>query len=106
MRTEHLKIKIKTLAAEAAIIRHAERRAPTPERRSSLIEHRRGIVRNEQRHSLLAYGFLRGRPYSAMEKTCHQPPQWGKVKTMIERFGGRDSATRFDNELKAWAATE
>jgi hypothetical protein len=32
-----------------------------------LRRHRQGIVGNEARASLLAYGFLRGRPYAAME---------------------------------------
>jgi len=104
MRTDHLRVKIKSLSAEAGIIRHEERRAGTPERRSSLAEHRRGIVRREARHSLLAYSFLRGRPYRSTEPVVRDgnEPDWSRVLDMANRFGGG----RFDNELKAWRATE
>lgn len=81
-RTAHLKIKLKSLAAEARIIRHAERRQKTHAHRDGISEehkadhlhaladlqsHRRGVVRHAARESLLAYVFLRGKPYAAAE---------------------------------------
>lgn len=115
MRTDHLKIKIKTLAAEASIIRHATHKAKARVRwtqangegaaqlqaikeRNSLIDHRRQVVRPEARHSLLAYGFMKGTPYKAMENTCHEGPDWIRVATLVTRFGGGNS----NNELQVW----
>ena len=123
MRTDHLKIKIKSLAAEAAIIRHAERKArrrvdwvkahgsdndlfDARYARESLSDHRRGVVRSEARHSLLAYGFLRGRAYSSMETVTHTPPDWARVKDLVGRFGGDKAGLRFSNELKVWATDQ
>lgn len=105
MRLDHLKVKIKSLAAEASIIRFEERRSRDSHKRMKLAEHRRGIVRREARHSLLAYGFLRGRAYASMEPTCHTPPSWEAVKRIVNSFGGYKASERFDNELKAWTIT-
>jgi hypothetical protein len=103
----HLKIKIMSLAAEACIIKAQQRRWKAAPRQAgaaphamwwSLREHRLDVVRPEARHSLLAYGFLRGRPYRAMEAKCYQEPDWDKVHDMALRFGGgdkRDVAQRF-----------
>lgn len=80
-----LKVKIKSLAAEAKIIRLEEERRK--DLQSLLAEHRRGIVRHEQRHTLLAYGFLRGTPYLAIEPKCHEKPDGAKIWKMIDRYG-------------------
>lgn len=105
-RTAHLKVKIKSLAAEARIIRHEERKYRGLERRA-LQDHRRGVVRYEARHSQLAYAFIRGRPYSAVEAKCHEAPDWDKVRSIVTRFSDGDKAgVRFDNEWKAWAGEE
>lgn len=81
-------MKIKSLAEEARIIRHEERKAPDPESRNSLREHRIWDVRREQRSSLLAYGYLRGQAYRQMEPKAHEPPHYQRVAKMIEKFGG------------------
>lgn len=88
MRTRqvHLKVKIKSLAAEAKIIRSEERKAG-PVLRYTLAEHRKGIVREVARESLLAYGFLRGLPYSRIETQNSSEPDWDSVMKMIHRFG-------------------
>jgi hypothetical protein len=97
----HLKVKIKSLAAEAGIIRHEvakldKRQSFTicPDKRKyistikhGLNEHRKGIVRYEARHSLLAYALLRGKPYEVVEQKCSEPPQWRKVTDVARRFG-------------------
>lgn len=100
-----LKVKIKSLAAEAHIIRLEERRAgrskyPQP-LRSSLREHRVGVVRSEQRLSLLAYAFLRGRPLYAVERKCKAAPDWTRVAKLVEKFGVAAWATA---DRKAQAA--
>ena len=96
MSTE-LKIKIKSLAAETKIIKHEESKLHG-EARQSLQHHRKTVVRHEARHSLLAYGYMRGRPYRSIEMKCHEDPNWQKVQKMVERFGGG----KCDNEIAAW----
>jgi hypothetical protein len=90
----YLKVKIKSLAAEAKIIRTEERK--NKKARQGLAEHRRTVVRNEARHSLLAYGFLRGKTYHQLETKCHQEPNWDKVGRMVEKYGVQwDPATSY-----------
>lgn len=110
----HLKIKIMSLAAEARIIRREERRWPrlrdlAPEQvtaehvrskrtghapcwtvRATLADHRRGIIRSEARYSLLAYGFLRGRPYRVIERDARELPSEARIADLAARFGGGD----------------
>lgn len=84
----HLKVKIKSLAAEAKIIRQEEKRCYDKKCRESLYLHRIGIVRDEARLSQLAYGFLRGKPRSIIE----QSNKWinkAKLLDMISRFGDK-----------------
>ena len=52
----------------------------------SLQNHRRGIVRQEARHSFIAYAFLRERPYSTIEKFCYMSPDWAAVEKIVRRF--------------------
>jgi hypothetical protein len=97
MRTErdngyfYIKVKILSLAAEARIIRRQEAKARAHEDlflRMGLADHRKGIVRHEARHALLAYGFLRGTPYKKMEAKCHPGcgPDFAKVWSSIDRY--------------------
>lgn len=70
MNTVYLKIKIKSLAEEARIIRHEEKKWAGPsETRMGLHHHRTHHVRMETRAALLAYAFIRGRRYSQVEST-------------------------------------
>ena len=69
-------MKIKSLAEEARIIRREESRYKGPiwgptETRNSLHNHRTYDVRNEARASLLAYGFLRGKTLTQIEKSTY-----------------------------------
>ncbi len=79
-----LKVKIKSLAEEARIIRKAEKKGV---RRESLRFHRISVVRDEARHSQLAYAFVRGRTYAATEQSA-SAPEWKKVEAMVEKFAG------------------
>ena len=94
-----LKIKIKSLADEARTIRKEENKLPGPQR-GSLRDHRVGVVRREARHSLLAYGYLRGVPYRAMEATTHTDPEWKSVERMIKKYGPPNHETSLDDWRK------
>lgn len=112
-RLRHLRTKIKSLAAEAKFIRCEERKAllhpPKNEYGTGynqdyeeLREHRKGVVGQEARNSLLAYACLRGMPYSAVEPIVRidyvwsdthidgNLPYWPKVRTSALRFGGQE----------------
>ncbi len=87
----YLKIKIMSLAAEAIIIRKETKRWPgdSPER-LGLYAHRCMDVRSEARSGLLAYGFLRGRPYRKMEAVGSTTPNWKRVEALVTKYGGGD----------------
>ncbi len=72
-----LKVKIKSLAEESRIIRQEERKSETA-LRNRLYQHRTWDVRREARASLLAYGYLRGKPLSVVESK-------GKRRSSIDR---------------------
>ena len=95
-----LKVKIKSLAAEARIIRREERRYANREERPSLVEHRRGVVRSEARCSLLAYAYLRHMPYRCVEASTKRKPDWGKIDGLIKRFAF------IDGHSKEWGERE
>lgn len=81
-----LKVKLKSLAAEARIIRKEEMRSHGT-LRDALCIHRRVIVRSEARATHLAYGFLRGRQYIQLEHKAESAPDWKKVESMVKRYG-------------------
>ena len=88
----YIKVKHMSLAAEAKIIRKQEQLARAHGNRRlriGLAAHRRGIVRHEARHALLAYAFLRGTPYKIVEAKCHGGcgPDFKKVRDIIEKYG-------------------
>lgn len=106
-----LKIKIKSLTEEAAIIRTEENRYPTGTAdqrwiRNQLTEHRRGTVRIEQRHTLLAYGYIRGLAYSELERNPRSAPDWGKVMYMVRRYGPLVPEAQRVDEFKSWRRQE
>ena len=73
MSLTYLKVKIKSLAEESKIIRKEEFRAKSnPELRRSLYEHRISPVGSESRATFIAYGFLRGRKYSEVERPVNK----------------------------------
>jgi len=99
-----LKCKIGALAAEARFTRKQERRemknarrvdakfpdtAPNnPGRRIRALDmrlHRVGTIRITARTALLAYAFLRGKPYLLVERKCYRKPRWAEVEKEILR---------------------
>lgn len=113
-RVRMLKVKVKSLAAEAQIIRLEESRSvPGSVQQNELHNHWVRDVRAEQRSSLLAYAFLRGRPLAACEAKCKVEPDWKRVGQIVEKFGTvedrKDQAVRFGEwraARLALAATE
>ena len=104
-----LKIKAKTLAAEAIIIRLEKRKAKA-RRKTKLVEklteHSRTIVRKEARSTHLARGFLSGTEYTQIERKTkfHKPgPDWNSVERMIRSYGDGDVRDRMQcfSEWKA-----
>jgi hypothetical protein len=119
-RRTHLKIKIKSLAAEARIIRDEVTKIKKSSKRckdedtertlrwraESLTDHRKGVVREEARHSLLAYGLIRNIPYSVMEEKCREKPNLKKVEEMARRFGANsDMIGVWMEAAKEWLKT-
>jgi len=105
-RVTQLKVKIKTLASEAGHIRLEETRTHGA-LRCDLADHRRGVVRREARCSLLAYGFLRGRPYLTIEaENTRVTPSWPKIGKMVERFGVQREPEEPDEAFKARVAAQ
>lgn len=94
-RREMLRVKIKSLAEEAKIIRKEERRTHPGTLRNELREHRAGPLRLEARASHLAYGFIRGLTIEQMEpKRLPMPEHEHKalherVATMVKKYGPR-----------------
>lgn len=106
-RIKMLKVKIKSLAAEAAIIRTEERRAASGSQlQGELHGHRVNDVRREQRLSLLAYAFLRGIPLERVEAANSSRPDWARVQKLVEKFGATGYAEQRNQAFAfiAWKA--
>jgi hypothetical protein len=106
-----LKIKIKSLAEEARIIRAAEDKLKGhsvdnfayPAEGWKLYTHRKNVVRPEARATQLAYAYLRGVPYRKVEPIHHTDPSWRRVQKMVETYG----STPFDQAaFIAWRKDE
>jgi hypothetical protein len=94
-----LRVKVKSLAAEAQMIRREERRALRSgdmDLYVSLRSHRvrewrdgvRSDVRREQRAALLAYAFIRGMAYARVEQPApDNPPDLKRVGQLVEKYG-------------------
>ena len=91
-----LKIKIKSLAAEARIIRKEElkRKGKWSADASDLTAHRRYVLRPEARSAHIAYGLIRGREYYEMEPTHITEPDWNRVKSLVKKYGTRSDECR------------
>lgn len=63
-----LKIKVKSLSAEAGFIRSAERKTRSYGKYISLHSHRVKNVRRASRYTLIAYGYVRGRTFEQCEQ--------------------------------------
>ena len=131
MSIAYLKVKIKSLAVEASIIRHEERKwlrsgrwlrkhnpsemQPVYNTWAGLNTHRHDL-RLEQRAAYLAYGYLRGTPYQQIEQAPHwrkppysrQGPNWGRVRDLVIKYGRpvpADGKSVVLTQLEAWRKT-
>lgn len=84
----HLKIKIKSLAEEARIIRAEERKVRGMDR-WNLQHHRKTRVRNAARRSLIAYAIIRGRDPEVHQSSCEQTRREDEreVQRMVAKYG-------------------
>jgi hypothetical protein len=90
-RRELLRVKVKSLADEATIIRREEKRARGVIR-DELRWHRVTDLRIEARLSFIAYGLIRGRKLEQLEprtraENALRKPQWDRVAAMLKKFG-------------------
>jgi hypothetical protein len=105
---QKFKVKIKSLAAESRIIKQqikslGKRWSKIDPENHKLLglrysiavsqtymnDHRIGIVRSECRHTLLAYAFVRGVPYRAVERDGKAEVNIGDVERIVKSLAGR-----------------
>ncbi len=90
-----LKVKIKSLASEAKIIRAEEEKIVAgnslywTRARSCLREHRINEVRKEARAALIAYAMIRGKPYHSVEQPKSKQLDVKAVQRIVDKFGTR-----------------
>lgn len=91
-RREMLRIKAKSLADEARIIRLEEQRTRSPMLQQEMCRHRRIDVRLEARVTYLAYGLVKGKRLDQIEipKDPRSESLWKRVKSLIEKYGPLD----------------
>lgn len=108
-----LRVKVKSLADEAKIIRREESRAKSWHEWISLKDHRKGIVRSEARSAQLALAFIRGMSYETVEPYVHpgNEPNWKRVKELVLKYSVPPHKTLLSDvqrndileRLKEWA---
>ena len=105
-RREMLRVKIKSLAEEARIIRREERRS-FGVLREELHRHRVLEVRRAARHAHLAYGLIRGRSVGDMEPFSYVEPDMDEITRLIKKYGppAAAKAKRVAKPEEAAAAT-
>lgn len=83
-----LRVKIKSLAEEARIIRFEEKRAGKwEELRNRLHQHRVIDVRQEARVAHIAYGLIKGRTLERIEPKSKTEPNWKRVHDLLKKYG-------------------
>lgn len=99
-----LKIKLKSLAEEARIIRKEERRLKLAGRGpdiTQLHEHRLLVVRRCARETHIAYGYLRGLSYEQIERP-KRAPNWDNVEKIVKKYG----TVQQENDFQSWTKLE
>jgi len=102
---EKLKIKIKSLAAEAQMIHHQERKMHGPKWGTSTVRyelrsHRLIALRPDARVAQLAYGFLRGRSYGDLETNARSQPNWEEAGRLVSKFAEPHDASEERLDLR------
>ncbi|ATS92357.1 hypothetical protein DLP05_071 [Stenotrophomonas phage vB_SmaS_DLP_5] len=99
-RREMLKVKLKSLAAEARIIRKEESKTHGA-LRDELHRHRVGIVREVARSTHIAYGIIRGKTLDQIEPNRQTEPNWEAINKMIMKYGPLNTEERAKLVVKA-----
>lgn len=108
----YLKVKIVSLMLEARYIRKCEQQAKSHRNTDlylGLNSHRRVDVRSEARLTQIVYGFLRGRKYRQIEQHTERELnilQVHRMKKMVDKYGTRNDAARFEAWLTASADSD
>lgn len=96
------RVKIRSLAEEARIIRHEEQKHDGQSSDRGILRHHRiTVVRSEQRAALLAYAWCRRMPYSVVEFTKSSTPDMKSVQRICKSLGW-SSWVPSDEEFAAW----
>lgn len=106
-----LRVKIKSLAEEAKIIRHEERRIGTtrfPQMyqdsvRGCLRHHRVTRVRDEARAAQLAYAIMRGVPYVKVEGVAAKAVPISRIASILKSMAWYDDSGK-DINICRWIA--
>lgn len=92
--------KLKAYAFQSAVVRKGESRATfsaaqgsqyAADAREALHNLRTVVLRRESRAANLAYGFLLGRDYWQMERTCYEYPDLQRVENIARQYGAGDT---------------
>lgn len=97
-----LRVNVKSLAAEARLIREEANRCGQ-QYASHLTEHRRGRLREESRAAQLALAFIRKRPYYTVEAVDSKPISAQRIVSKLQRVGylcERDLPTNVESWLR------
>ena len=97
-----LKINVKSLAAEACFNRKEKQKASHGLIKWDLNHHRTGKLRHEARVTQLAYVFVRGVPYRAVENKVKDPAELEYVCSHVERKLRKFGVTVSDVKLSRW----
>jgi hypothetical protein len=82
----HLRVNVKSLAAEARFIRQEIKRARSREAKESLTAHRTGRLKPESRLAQLALAYVRSTPYKRAEAATKNPVEASVLTKKIRRF--------------------
>lgn len=80
-----LRVNVKSLAAEAKLIRHEERRAGY-QYQTQLVNHRTGYLRTEARYTQLALAYARGQQYEDVEPNSKKGVDTARLAAKLSRF--------------------
>jgi hypothetical protein len=94
-RREMLRVKVKSLAEEARIIRREEQRTHGA-LREELHFHRQWPLRIAARHAGIAYGLTRGLTLQQMEPISYTKLNWDSIAKMMKSYGPKDYKTVVD----------
>lgn len=91
------KTKDRNTRAERKALRHPETGGQRAQLRVEKRDHK-----DDARHVLLAYGFVRGRPYASMERTCKVSPSAGLIHWHLTEVLGKENVPWTKEQISSW----